>query len=103
MTSHMTIVKRWLLLLLLGMMLFAARVVHAMPSFSRQTGMPCAQCHINSFGPKLNSFGRNFKLTGYTLGDWQFPPLSGMLVAPSFTHASKDVPDPSPPLARTII
>ena len=71
-----------------------------MPSFSRQTGMACAQCHINAFGPQLNSFGRNFKLTGYTLGDWQFPPLSSMLVAPSFTHADRDVPSPTPPFGK---
>lgn len=35
------------------------------PSFSRQTGLACSACHT-SF-PQLNSFGRNFKLNGYTM------------------------------------
>ncbi len=32
----------------------------AVPSFARQTGMPCAQCHTLSFGPALTEFGREF-------------------------------------------
>jgi len=37
----------------------------AVPSFARQTGMPCSSCH--SVFPQLNSFGRQFKLNGYKL------------------------------------
>src|ERR1035437_341237 len=37
----------------------------AIPSFARQTGMSCANCH--TIFPELNAFGRQFKLTGYTL------------------------------------
>ena len=37
----------------------------AVPSFARQTGMACAACH--TVFPELNSFGRSFKLNGYTL------------------------------------
>jgi len=120
MTNRVTSIQYWLVLLL-GMMLFETRLVYAMPSFARQTGYACNQCHINSFGPKLNSIGRLFKLTGYTLSnaalprvrssdepatppptrsDWKFPPLSAMVVAPSFTHANKDVPDPSSPFSK---
>jgi hypothetical protein len=36
----------------------------AVPSYSRQTGMPCATCHYAP--PELTPFGRNFKLEGYT-------------------------------------
>jgi hypothetical protein len=36
----------------------------AVPSYSRQTGMPCASCHYDP--PELNAFGRQFKLEGYT-------------------------------------
>src|ERR1700692_3238147 len=36
----------------------------AIPSYSRQTGMPCASCHYAP--PELNAFGRQFKLEGYT-------------------------------------
>ena len=37
----------------------------AIPSFARQTGMSCVNCH--TIFPELNAFGRQFKLTGYTL------------------------------------
>ena len=36
---------------------------HAVPSYSRQTGLPCATCHFAP--PELTAFGRNFKLDGY--------------------------------------
>jgi hypothetical protein len=36
---------------------------HAVPSYSRQTGLPCATCHFAP--PELNAFGRKFKLDGY--------------------------------------
>lgn len=38
---------------------------YAIPSFSRQTGYSCNYCHYTF--PTLNSFGRLFKLNGYTL------------------------------------
>ena len=37
---------------------------HAVPSYSRQTGLPCASCHYAP--PELTPFGRKFKLEGYT-------------------------------------
>jgi hypothetical protein len=37
---------------------------HAVPSYSRQTGLPCPACHFAP--PELNAFGRQFKLEGYT-------------------------------------
>src|ERR1700730_9117985 len=36
---------------------------HAVPSYSRQTGLPCATCHFSP--PELTPFGRKFKLDGY--------------------------------------
>src|ERR1700687_4790365 len=36
---------------------------HAVPSYSRQTGLPCATCHYAP--PELTAFGRKFKLDGY--------------------------------------
>jgi hypothetical protein len=39
----------------------AARI----PSFARQTGLPCNVCHTTF--PQLTAFGRRFKLAGYTL------------------------------------
>lgn len=40
----------------------------ALPSFARQTGMACTTCHTQAFGPNLTSYGRQFKLNGYTWG-----------------------------------
>ena len=37
--------------------------ISAVPSFARQTGLPCSGCHYNP--PELNPAGRRFKLTGY--------------------------------------
>jgi hypothetical protein len=63
----------------------------AVPSFARQTGMPCTACHT-AF-PQLTPFGRAFKIGGYTLSDGQskLPPLALMLQgAPGFTHTGAD-------------
>ena len=40
---------------------------YAIPSFARQTNMSCNSCHYAA--PTLNSFGRMFKLNGYTLSN----------------------------------
>ena len=62
----------------------------AVPSYARQTGQACTGCHVGGFGPQLTPFGRQFKLTGYTLkvGDSANVPLSAMVVE-SFTHTRK--------------
>ena len=41
------------------------QAAHAVPSYARQMDMPCNGCHVQF--PVLNSFGRRFKLSGYTL------------------------------------
>jgi hypothetical protein len=81
-------------------------VCHAVPGYSRQTGLACAACHT-SF-PELNSFGRQFKLNGYTLTNiktidapidsvrnmlnlLKTPPISGMIMS-SFSSVNKTVP-----------
>lgn len=66
---------RILLLLLSGFSLFPLSAF-AVPSFARQTGMDCTACHT-SF-PELTAFGREFKLNGYTLGEFQWLPFSAM-------------------------
>lgn len=45
-------------------------VAWAVPSFARQTGMQCMACH--TVFPELTSFGRQFKLRGFTLGQGYF-------------------------------
>jgi hypothetical protein len=79
----------------------------AVPSYARQTGMPCAGCHTTP--PELTPFGRDFKINGYTLTGMQqiespgkgtqaglkiseVPPLSAMLIT-SFTRTAKNQPD----------
>ncbi|KIM11389.1 MAG: hypothetical protein KU37_07135 [Sulfuricurvum sp. PC08-66] len=45
-----------------------ATVAEATPAFARQTQMDCMSCHFQSI-PKLNSFGRDFKLSGFTMSN----------------------------------
>jgi hypothetical protein len=44
--------------------ILSAPAVHAVPSYSRQTGLACSACHYNP--PELNAFGRKFKLEAYS-------------------------------------
>jgi hypothetical protein len=51
-----------------GLLIFlfmAAGTAYSIPSFARQTNLSCNTCHI--IFPRLNAFGRLFKLNGYTL------------------------------------
>lgn len=52
------------LLIAAGLAVFSFSA-NAVPSFARQTGLPCSVCHTTP--PELTSFGRLFKLNGYTL------------------------------------
>ena len=84
----------------------------AVPSFARQTGMACAACH--TVFPELNSFGRSFKLNGYTLTGIkqveaksssaasglqfnQIPPLSAMLQVSGVYSKNDDTGAPQKP------
>lgn len=75
----------------------------AVPSYARQTGFSCAQCH--TIYPELTPLGRRFKLTGYLLTTTpsqgtekeeyvlnRTPPISAM-VQISATQTQKDLPD----------
>lgn len=96
---------KWIVILII--ILAPLSTVKSLPSYSRQTQMSCTACHP-SF-PELNSFGRQFKLNGYTLttastisdlGDSIHPrtrlnllsnlPLSVMIQS-SFSNIAKDV------------
>ena len=52
------------LLVAVTLVVLSAPAAYAVPSYSRQTGLPCASCHYAP--PELNAFGRKFKLEGYT-------------------------------------
>jgi len=53
----------------LGLVLAATQEVDAVPSFSRQTGMTCNQCHVSFGGPVPNfTFtGKKFRMNGYRM------------------------------------
>ncbi len=78
----------------------------AVPSFARQTNLPCSSCH--TIFPELTPFGRLFKLNGYTmvgigtvqvrdtndvvsLNLLKISPLSAMIQA-AYTYKSKEQP-----------
>ena len=90
-------------LAVLPLLLCITGTASAVPSFARQTSMPCSACHTNY--PELTEFGRVFKLNGYTLATGrqiqsggaadkanlriaEIPPLSAM-VQLSATHMQK--------------
>jgi len=81
----------WHLFIVLALFIVSVEA-NAVPSFSRQTGAACSQCHTQSFGPNLTPFGRDFKLGGYTLGggkESNMPAVSGMIEG-SFTNTKSD-------------
>ncbi len=62
----------------------------AVPSFAVQTGRPCVACHVGGFGPQLTPFGRQFKISGYTMRMTGFNlPVSAMAVA-SYVKTKQD-------------
>lgn len=72
----------------------AANIAYAVPAFARQTNLKCAACHV-AF-PELTSFGRQFKLTGYTLGERQTAPLALMGLISRTTIANNTQSDGAP-------
>ncbi|WP_240151687.1 cytochrome C [Oleiagrimonas citrea] len=84
----------WLILPMVWVLLHAGPAL-AVPSYARQTHLPCSSCHVGAFGPELTPFGREFKLNGYTMkvGNDAKIPLSAMMVE-SFLHTGQ-VQDPA--------
>ncbi len=96
------------LLPVLGVYLFfLSQDASALPVFARQTELPCSSCHNGNY-LALNSFGRNFKLKGYTLTTGKkltqkdtddnrtslsLPELPGLsaMVQVSLTHTNKGI------------
>ena len=68
----------------------------ALPSYARQTGLPCAACHLGF--PELTPAGRAFKLNGYVQsgGESKLPPISVML-QPTYTHTESGQPGGAAP------
>src|SRR6267378_2458989 len=73
------------------------RIASAVPSFARQTGMPCSQCHTLSFGPALTAYGRQFKLNGYTFGEGEHPMPIAAMIQGGFSRSDAPQPDVAAP------
>src|SRR5215813_2252562 len=73
------------------------RISAAVPSFARQTGMPCSQCHVVAFGVALTAYGRQFKLNGYTYTGGEHPMPLAAMVQGGYTHTSEALPEPAAP------
>ncbi len=70
MTSSITSrLPSWRLLMLPLIGGLAVQGAQAVPSYARQTGMPCEACH--TMYPELTPFGRDFKMNGYTITGMQ--------------------------------
>lgn len=85
------------ILMLMGMVIatLIAAPALAVPSFADQTGQPCQSCHVGGLGPQLTSFGRTFKLNGYTLRAKSFNlPLAAMIIASGTRTRRDQVPPP---------
>jgi hypothetical protein len=86
---------RTVALLAIGILL--SHNAHAIPSFARQTGMPCARCHTLAFGPALTEYGREFKLNGYTWGEGDHPMPIALMALGGFSHSDAPLPAPAAP------
>ncbi len=67
-------------LLVFGLSILVSGTANAVPAFASQTGQQCASCHITGFA-ELTSFGRQFKLRGYALGEAKMPVSVGAVVS----------------------
>ena len=83
--------RRKILFLTLGMLLsLPVARSYAIPSFARQTGMTCNDCH--TFFPELTPVGREFKLKGYVSTRTDIPKFFipvAMLATASYTVADQ--------------
>jgi hypothetical protein len=85
-------------LALLAVALMASpRSAVAVPSFARQTGMPCSQCHTLSFGPALTAYGRQFKLNGYAFAGGERPLPLALMIQGGYSRTATAQPAPPAP------
>lgn len=77
------------LVLAAGFIFNYASKAQAVPSFARQTGMSCNDCH--TVYPELTPVGRAFKLGGYVLSQsnkpYEYPPPIAAGAQVSYTEA----------------
>src|SRR5665647_915049 len=92
--------------IMMAMLIIFSNESSAIPSFARQTNLPCSSCH--TIFPELNAFGRLYKINGYTLVGTEIiqisdtndnkalsllkvPPVSFMIQS-SYTYTTKQKP-----------
>jgi hypothetical protein len=69
----------------------------AVPSYARQTALPCEGCHSAGFFPELNNYGRMFKMNGYIWSAHEekpyetTPPIAAAQTW-SYTHTDRSQP-----------
>lgn len=87
-----TSAKWFPLLLALVVTALSGGAASAVPAFADQTGQPCSACHVGGFGPQLTTFGRQFKILGYTARTQDGTvPVSAMAIV-SYLRTSADQP-----------
>jgi hypothetical protein len=87
----------WHTLILLAIAAFlCVGPAHALPSYAQQTGLPCAQCHAIAFGPALTTYGRQFKLNAYALGEHKKSVPLALMTVLTYTQTSSDLPEAPP-------
>jgi hypothetical protein len=82
-------------MLLVAAVVLAPSEARGVPSFARQSGLPCTGCHT-AF-PELNPFGRWFKLNGYVFGSQPWVPPVAAMVQSSFTRTEASQPGGAAP------
>ncbi len=74
-------------LFIAGASLLIAPEAQSVPAFARQTGMSCNTCHYQHY-PSLNSVGRAFKSSGFTMVGGQSMIEGELLSMPAALNAS---------------
>ncbi|HXF79107.1 MAG TPA: cytochrome C [Usitatibacter sp.] len=86
--------SRVMLAIAAAAILSASLQANGVPAFNRQTGQNCVACHAGGQFPDLTTYGRLFKLTGYTIGERAMP-LALMAVASANKTKNTGSPDPN--------
>ncbi len=82
MNAHKIVKNNWTrahlsAIAMLGITAIVSAPAAATPAFARQMNMNCLSCHTQNV-PMLNSFGRHFKLSSFSMTPGDQPPINGM-------------------------
>lgn len=86
------------IILTVALLFLGIQSAYALPSFSRQTGQACSACHV-SYG-ELTPVGRQFKLMGYSAGNYVIPlSVTGVASVSKINNTSSSI-DPTITMAK---